>query len=51
MEQEARVHDFDTLDRLQTIPGVGRILGLTLLYEIHDIARFSSVLASDGREK
>ena len=43
VEAEARVHDFRTLDRLQSIPGIGRILGLTLLYEIHDIARFKSV--------
>ena len=43
VEAEARVHDPDTLERLRTIPGVGRILALTLLYEIHEIARFSSV--------
>ncbi len=43
IEEEARVRDADTLDRLRTIPGVGRILGLTLLHEIHDIARFKSV--------
>ncbi len=40
---QAKVQDRDTLDRLQTIPGVGLILSLTLLYEIHDIRRFSSV--------
>jgi len=28
---------------LQTIPGVGPILALTLLYELHDIARFKRV--------
>ena len=43
VEEEARVHDSDTLERLRTIPGIGRILALTLLYEIHDIARFSTV--------
>lgn len=40
---QARVHDHDNLGRLQTVRGVGKILGLTLLYEIHDIGRFASV--------
>jgi len=31
------------LIRLNTIPGIGEILSLTLLYEIHDIGRFPSV--------
>lgn len=39
----ARIDDPDTFKRLQTIPGVGRILALTLLYELHDIARFPRV--------
>ena len=40
---QAQVQDPETLDRLRTIPGVGKILGLTLLYEIHQIHRFSTV--------
>ena len=40
---QANVEDPETLDRLQTIPGVGPILALTLLYELHDIARFKRV--------
>ncbi len=40
---QAKVEDPDTLDRLQTIPGVGTILSLTQLYELHDIARFPRV--------
>jgi transposase len=28
---------------LNTIPGIGKILSLTFLYEIHDIGRFESV--------
>ncbi len=40
---QAKVEDPATLDRLQTIPGVGPILALTLLYELHDIARFKRV--------
>jgi transposase len=31
-----------TYPRLQTIPGVGKVLALVLLYEIHDIARFGN---------
>jgi transposase len=41
--QRAKVDDIETFQRLQTIPGVGRILALTLLYELHDIARFPRV--------
>jgi transposase len=36
----AKVDDVQTYARLQSIPGVGKVLGLMLLYEIHDIARF-----------
>ena len=36
----AKIDDPQAYARLQSIPGVGKILGLTLLYEIHDIARF-----------
>jgi transposase len=39
----AKQHDANTLYLLQTIPGVGKILSLVLLYEIHDIHRFPSV--------
>jgi transposase len=39
----ARQHDANTLYRLQTVPGVGKILSLVLLYEIHDIQRFPRV--------
>ncbi|MEO2016401.1 MAG: transposase, partial [Fuerstiella sp.] len=43
LEQTAKVDAPDTLFRLQTIPGVGRILAMTMLYEIHDIKRFPKV--------
>ena len=43
IERQARIDDPDTLKLLRTIPGVGRILGLTLLYEIHDVDRFPRV--------
>jgi transposase len=39
----AKVHDADSYFRLRSIPGVGRVLGLSILYEIHDISRFPSV--------
>ena len=41
--EQAKVDDMSSLNLLQSIPGVGMILSLTLLYEIHDIARFKSV--------
>jgi transposase len=36
----AKVDDPQAYARLQSIPGIGKILGLTLLYEIHTITRF-----------
>ena len=43
LERHAKVHDPRTFYLLNTIPGIGRILAMTLLYEIHDIRRFPSV--------
>ncbi len=39
----AKQHDANTLYRLQTVPGIGKILSLVLLYEIHHIDRFPRV--------
>jgi transposase len=39
----AKQHDAHTLCLLQTVPGIGKILSLVLLDEIHDIRRFPSV--------
>jgi transposase len=39
----AKHHDANTLYLLQTVPGIGTILSLVLLYEIHDIERFPRV--------
>jgi transposase len=39
----AKHHDANTLSLLHTIPGIGNILSLVLLYEIHQIERFPSV--------
>lgn len=41
--RHAKAHDQDTFHRLRSIPGVGKVLALTLLYEIHDIRRFPRV--------
>jgi transposase len=41
--QTAKQHDAQTLYRLQAVPGIGKILSLVLLYEIHDISRFPRV--------
>jgi transposase len=38
--QSAKAHDATTLHLLRTIPGIGKILSLVILYEIHDIRRF-----------
>src|SRR5262245_20322774 len=47
----AKPHDAHTLYLLQTVPGLGKILSLVLLYAIHRIERFPSVqdFASYGR--
>jgi transposase len=47
----AKHHDANTLYLLQTVPGIGKILSLVLLDEIHDINRFPRVqeFASYGR--
>jgi transposase len=43
LEQQARIHQPVYLNLLRTIPGIGRILALTILYEIGDINRFDTV--------
>ena len=49
----AQQHDPHTLYLLQTVPGIGKILSLVLLYEIHDISvspacRISSPIAASS---
>ena len=41
--QTATQHDANTLYVLQTVPGIGKILSLVLLYEMHNITRFPRV--------
>lgn len=43
LTQNAKVHDPDTFHRLKTVPGIGEILSMVMMYEIHDIHRFASV--------
>src|SRR5262247_2600138 len=39
----AKQHNAQTLYLLRTVPGIGEILSVVLLYEIHDITRFPRV--------
>jgi transposase len=41
--REAKRHDANAFHRLRSVPGIGKVLALTILYEIHDIARFDRV--------
>jgi transposase len=43
LQRTVKVEDPQTYYLLQTIPGVGKILALILLYEIHQIGRFADV--------
>jgi transposase len=43
IEKTARHHEPNSFYLLRTIPGVGQILALTILYEVHDVKRFGSV--------
>jgi transposase len=42
LTRTAKVDDVQTYHRLQTIPGVGKVLALLLRYEVHDIRRFAN---------
>lgn len=41
LTRHAKIDDGNTFHRLRSIPGVGKILALIFLYEIHDIRRFA----------
>jgi len=43
IERAGRGHDPQALMLLRTVPGIGRILALVVLYEIHTIDRFETV--------
>jgi len=42
LTRTAKVDDVQTYHRLRTIPGVGPVLALVLLYEMHDVQRFAT---------
>jgi transposase len=41
--RHAKVHDGHTFFLLRSVPGIGKVLALTLMYETHDIRRFAGV--------
>ncbi len=41
--REAKRHDGDAFHRLRSVPGIGKVLALTILYEIPDVTRFDRV--------
>jgi transposase len=43
ISKSARKHDVNTYYRLRSMPGIGKILALVILYEVHDINRFARV--------
>ena len=43
LERRAKQHDPQAYHRLRSVPGIGKILALTILYEIHEIERFPRV--------
>ena len=43
IEKTAKQHSAQDYNLIQTVPGIGRILALTILYEIGNIERFPSV--------
>src|SRR5262249_9670405 len=42
LTRTAKVDDPQAYQRLLSVPGVGKVLALVLLYEIHDVRRFGS---------
>ena len=42
LTRTAKIDDPQAYHRLRSVPGIGPVLGLVLLYEIHDIRRFST---------
>ena len=41
--RQAKQHDPQAFQRLRPVPGIGKALALTILYEIHDVHRFDRV--------
>jgi transposase len=43
LTRKAKIHDQDLFHLLRSVPGIGKVLSMTILYEIHDVARFERV--------
>lgn len=43
LTQRAKIHDAQMFYLLRSVPGIGKILALVIMYEIHDVSRFASV--------
>ena len=43
LNQHAQIDDPQAFARLRTVPGIGPILALVILYEVHQVQRFGSV--------
>ena len=43
LARTAKVDDPQAFHRLRSVPGIGKVLALILLYEIHDVRRFPEV--------
>lgn len=43
LTRSTKEHDARSFYLLRSIPGVGKVLAMTILYEVHDVARFPSV--------
>jgi transposase len=43
LTRKAKVHDHNLFHLLRSVPGIGKVLSMTILYEIHNIARFDTV--------
>jgi transposase len=41
--RNAKIHDAQAFHLLRSVPGIGKILSMVMLYEIHDISRFERV--------
>jgi transposase len=41
--QNAKIHNVNAFQRLRSVHGIGKILALVILYEIHEIDRFPTV--------
>jgi transposase len=41
--KHARIHDYQSYMLLKSVPGIGDIIGLVILYEVYDINRFPTV--------